>query len=312
MIITNICDTIILMKNITNQNNKPLLNHLKVIYSACAWGTMGLFVRFIDLPTSVIACIRGIIGAIFLYLLSAITTKQFKLDWACIWKNRISLFISGAALGINWILLFEAYRHTSLAIATLFYYLAPIIVMIASTFIYREKLTPKKLLCIILSLVGMTMISGVLNGNVGNGYGYIGMLLAALAAVFYATVTVSAKKTEGLPAMQETILKLLIASIIVIPYNIVTVDASVLRPSPLMVAMLILLGITHTGGAFATYFSALHHLPNQTVAIMTYLDPVVAVLVSVLLLHENTSILELIGAVILIATLVFYEINNQD
>lgn len=294
------------------QNNKAILNHFKVIYSACAWGTMGLFVRYIDLPTSMIACIRGTVGAIFLYILSSIATKTYKLDWACIWKNRISLFISGAALGINWILLFEAYRRTSLAIATLFYYLAPIIVMLASTLIYKERLTFKKIICILFSLIGMTMISGVLNGNIGNGYGYIGMILATLAAIFYATVTVSAKKTVGLPAMQETIIKLLIASIVVIPYNLVTVDILSLKPTGLMLIVLILLGITHTGGAFATYFSALHHLPNQTVAIMTYLDPVVAVLVSVIILRENTSLLEIVGAIILIATLIYYEVSSQE
>lgn len=295
----------------TNNNRNSVLNQLKVIYSACAWGTMGLFIRYIDLPTSVIACVRGIVGAIFLYILYAITTKTFKLDYKSIWQNKVSLLISGMALGINWILLFEAYRHTSLAIATLFYYLAPVIVIIASTFIYQERLNRSKIICVIFSLVGMALISGIFDGNIGNGYGLSGMIFALLAAIFYATVTVSAKKTKNLSALTETTIKLIIASIITIPYNILTVDFGTLKPTGFMLFMLIMLGITHTGGAFATYFSALHYLPNQTVALLTYLDPVVAVLVSVVILRENTSFLEIIGAIILIGTLILYEITSN-
>ena len=272
---------------------------------------MGLFVRWIDLPTSVIACGRGFVGALFLYLIYAASTKSFKLDLNAIRANLIWLVLSGIALGVNWILLFEAYRKTSIAIATLCYYMAPIIVMIVSAVLYKEGMNARKIVCILLALVGMVMVSGVLNGSVGQGYGIEGMLLAFGAAVFYATVTILGRKNEGIDAFTETIVKLLVAAIILIPYNLVTVEAGSLKPDAGMIILLVILGIAHTGGAFGAYFSAIHNLPMQEVALFTYLDPVVAVLASVFVMKEQFYPIEFAGAIVLIGTLLIYELTDK-
>lgn len=290
--------------------NKPI-DKLKVIYSSVAWGTMGLFIRLIDMPSSLVACIRGFIGAIFLYGVLCIKNKSFELDLVAIKKNLFWISLSGIAMGFNWVLLFEAYMNTSISIATLCYYLAPIIVIIMSSIIFKEKITLKKVICITVALVGMMFVSGILNGNLGSGYGISGMILALGAAILYATVTLSGKKVSGISSFDQTIYELLIAAVILIPYNMLTVAKETVILTPKTIGLLILLGIVHTGGAFAMYFSALHTLEAQIATIFTYLDPVVSILCSVFILREATDPFCIIGAVLIIGALIMHEILDK-
>ena len=290
-----------------------LLDEIKVIFAACSWGTMGVFVRLIDMPTSLIACYRGFIGAIFLYVLGVIAYKKYKLDFKAIRENIGVLILSGIALGINWILLFESYRKTTLALSTLCYYMAPVIVIIASILFFKESFNFKKLFCVLISLVGMLLISGVLDSSQRlASKDSLGMLLALLAACFYATVTILGRKTKNISSNEETIVKLFVAAAILIPYNVLTVDSSSIKATPFMILMLIILGIVHTGGAFFAYFSAIHGLESQKVALLTYLDPVVAVFISKFILKEEISLLAMVGAMLLIGSLVAYEFINHN
>lgn len=296
-------------KNIENNTiSSSFTDKLKVIFSACAWGTMGVFVRYIGMPSSLIACIRGFIGALFLYAILCIKNKSPRLDLKGIKRNLPWLTVSSIALGFNWVLLFEAYLRTSLSISTLCYYLAPIIVMVASRFLFGEKFTVAKIICIILSVTGMFFVSGILNNNAGSGYGVDGMLCAIGAAFLYATVTLSGKKIKDLSSFDQTIYELFVAAVILVPYNLLTVDAGPVNFSAKSTVLLILLGFIHTGAAFATYFSALHKIEAQIATIFTYLDPVVSILCSVFIFREKTDINCIIGAVLIIGALVVYEI----
>ena len=226
-------------------NNLPA--KLKVIFSAVAWGTVGLFVRYIDMPSGLIACARGFMGASFLNLVLSIKNKSFHLDFDAIKKNLLWLTVSGAAMGLNWVLLFEAYVRTSISIATLCYYMAPIIVMAVSVVLFKERLTPGKITCILIALVGMLMVSGVLSGNPGSGYGVSGMLLALGAAVLYATVTLSGKLVKGISSFDQTVYELFMAALILVPYNLIKGNLKAVSVTPRAVIMLIILGIVHTG-----------------------------------------------------------------
>ena len=297
------------MNNYKKAESSSGFNKFKVIFAAVAWGTMGLFVRFIDMPSSLIACIRGFIGALFLFLL--IKAQKKRLNLKAINENLKYLILSGIALGFNWILIFEAYKRTSLAIASLCYYLAPVIVIVMSHFLFKELLTLKKIICVIIALVGMVFVSGLLQGELGSGYGIIGMICGLCAGILYATVTLLGKKIKGISAFDETIVQLLVAAIVLIPYNLITVSSDEFNLTTMSVSMVILLGIIHTGAAFGAYFSSLQHLNAQTVAIFSYLDPVVSILASIFILKESMDFLSLLGAVLILGSILFSELSQD-
>lgn len=282
---------------------------LKLISSMFIFGTIGLFVRYIPLPSSVIACVRGLIGMLFLLLVMALRHK--KLDTAAIRKNALVLILSGAAIGINWILLFEAYRFTTVATATLCYYLAPMFVLLASPFVLRERLTLRKLLCVLVSLVGMVFISGVLDSGISSVSELAGILLGLGAAVFYATVVLLNKKMTNIPANDRTVMQLGIAALVVLPYILLTEDISALQTTPLAIGLLLFVGIVHTGIAYAMYFGSLNNLHAQTAAIFSYIDPIVAILLSALLLKEQMGWTGVVGAVLILGSALVSELPER-
>ena len=125
---------------------------LRMTAAMFIFGTIGLFVRWIPMPSSVIALARGLIGTIF--LLAVIAIKKESLSRTSIQKNFRWLLISGILLGFNWILLFESYNYTSVAVSTLCYYMAPILIILISPLALQERLTMRKLLCVLASLGG--------------------------------------------------------------------------------------------------------------------------------------------------------------
>ena len=273
-----------------------------LVASMVIFGTIGIFRRHIDLPSSVIAMMRGFIGTAFLLLFVLATGK--KLDLPAIRKNLVRLLISGAVMGFNWILLFEAYRFTSVATATLCYYMAPIIMMMVSPLLLKERLTKKKAVCMLLALAGMIPVSGVLEAGFQAGE-MRGVLLGLGAAVLYATVVLMNKTIRDIGAYDKTIVQLLAAAIALSPYVLLTENLSAISLTGDSAAMMLLIGVVHTGFAYALYFGCTKHLSAQTLAIVSYVDPVVAILLSALLLGESMTPLGAAGAALVLgATLV--------
>lgn len=262
------------------------------------FGTIGLFVRYIPLPSAVIAMVRGFVGAIFLFAIIKIKKQSF--DKAAIKANLLKLCISGVLLGFNWILLFEAYRYTTVATATLCYYLAPVIVILVSPLVLKESLTWKKLLCVFAALVGMVFVSGVLDAGFSGGKEYTGILFGLGAACVYACIVITNKKIHDISAYDTTIMQLAIAGILLIPYVLLTQDISALELTGKAAALLAVVAILHTGVAYALYFGSMQKLRGQTVAILSYIDPIVAILLSALILKEPLGINGAIGAVLVL------------
>ncbi|MBR1457663.1 MAG: DMT family transporter, partial [Oscillospiraceae bacterium] len=178
---------------------------LKVIASMFIYGTIGLFVRSVPLPSSVIAMARGVVGAAFLLLV--VLLRRFRLSGPAIRRMLPGLCATGAMLGFNWILLFESYRYTTVATATLCYYMAPIILVALSPLVFRERMTLRRLLCVLAALVGMAFVSGAAEGGLPSGGELRGVLLALGAAVLYALIVIGNKKLTGLSAYERTILQ---------------------------------------------------------------------------------------------------------
>ena len=271
---------------------------LKLTLSMFIFGTIGIFRRFSPLPSSMVAMTRGIVGMLF--LLAFLRIRKVKLNGPAIRKNFWTLIISGAVMGVNWILLFEAYNYTSVATATLCYYLAPIFIIIVSPFLLKERLTPGKLLCVLAAVAGVALVSGV-----GEGGSLTGVLLGLGAAVLYATVVLMNKTLSGVSTEDRTMLQLASAGLVLVPYSLLAENLSGVDMTGMSLAMLLVVGAVHTGLAYWLYFGSMKALSGQTVALYSYIDPIVAILLSALILGEALKPLGIVGAVLVLgATLV--------
>lgn len=286
---------------------KETSNRNQLILAMCIFGTVGIFRRFIDLPSSMIALVRGMIGTVFLgcYLL----LRKQKPDFAAIRKNFGILLISGAAIGFNWILLFEAYCYTSVATATLCYYLAPILVILAAPFVIGEKLTVKKGLCALTALVGMVFVSGIVETGFQGITEMKGILFGISAAVLYASVILMNKKMAPIPALDKTILQLFFASIALVPYVLLTVRVEDISLTASSTALLCVMGALHTGFSYLLYFGSMENLKAHTVALFSYIDPVLAIFLSALLLSEPLTPFGILGAVLILGAAYISESN---
>ena len=279
-----------------------------LIVSMLIFGTIGVFRRFIPLPSAFLACARGIIGGLCILLLIRLKGKRNTEKLAR--RDLLILVVSGAMIGANWMLLFEAYNHTTVAIATLCYYMAPTIAILLSPVIFRERMTVKKAVCAAVAIAGMVLVSGVAGGSGENEVSIPGILLGLGAAVLYAFIVILNKKIPGIDAYQKTSVQLLSAGLAMVPYLLLTGGFSPAGMSPGALALLLVVGIVHTGAAYVLYFGSMDGLRAQSIAIFSYIDPVSALLFSALFLREPLSPAGIIGAVMIIGSAVVSEIRT--
>ena len=280
----------------------------KLTLSMVIFGTIGIFRRYIPLPSSLVAMTRGLIGMLFLLLVMVLRKRG--MNRTAVRRKFAMLCLSGAAIGVNWILLFEAYNYTSVATATLCYYLAPMFVILASPLVVGERLTAKKMICVLAALLGMVFVSGVLEAG-GGSSDLKGVLLGLGAAVLYASVVLMNKQLGDVPAYDRTIVQLGSSAAVLLPYVLLTEDIGALTFTPGTIGLLLVVGVVHTGMAYAMYFGSLMQLKAQTAAILSYIDPVVAVLLSALVLREHMSLLSGLGAVLVLGAAVISELPNR-
>ena len=280
-----------------------------LILAMVIFGTIGIFRKYIPLPSGIVACARGLLGVVF--LLVFIKIKKIKMDREAIKKHLWILLVSGGFIGLNWVLLFESYRYTSVAVATLCYYMAPIFVMIVSPFLLKEKLTVKKVVCVIVALIGMVFVSGVLDGGISDIFELKGILFGLGAAALYATVVMMNQKLGNVPTYDKTIMQLGAAAVVLIPYILFVEDLSAVVLTPLIVFMLIIVGVVHTGIAYALYFGSMNGLKAQTVALFSYIDPIVAIILSAMFLKEPMTIYSAIGAVLVLGATMISELPEK-
>ena len=269
---------------------------LRLIAAMAIFGTVGLFRRYIPFGSGAVALARAVIGILFLLILQRI--KKRPMNRKAIKKNLPILVASGVVMAINWILLFEAYNYTTVSAATVCYYMAPMLVVVFAPLILKEKMRPYKLVCAALAVVGIVLVSGVLTDGLSGG---IGIALGLGAAVFYAGVMFLNRFLRDIGAYDRTIGQLAAAAIVLIPYTLLTepmpaqLDASA-------VLMTLVVGVVHTGFAYSLYFGSMDYVPAQALALFSYIDPVVAVLLSALVLHEPLTLLNALGVVLVLGS----------
>ena len=283
------------------------LSLVKLMTSMTIFGSIGVFVRFIPAERGMIAMLRGLIGAAVLLLFMLAVKKSP--SFSAIKKNLPLLIFSGAAIGFNWILLFESYSYTTVAVSTLCYYMAPVFVILASPIFTSERLSPKKILCVLASLVGMLLVSGVLEGGEMESGAVIGIILALGAAIFYASVTIMNKRMREIDSYDMTVCQLFFAAVVIAPYTLLAEENKVADFDLTVVALIIVVGVVHTGIAYLLYFSSVKELDAQTVAVFSYIDPIVAIILSIFVLEEPTTPLVIFGAVIILSSTLVSELN---
>lgn len=277
----------------------------ELAFAMILFGTIGLFVRNITWPSSMVALTRGLVGALFMAGLIRLNGRSP--DWAGIRRSRGRLILSGICMGFNWILLFEAYHHTTVATATLSYYLAPVIVIIVSVITGGDPLTPRKAGSTAAALLGMVLVSGVLDGApIGPGE-FTGILFGLGAAVLYASVILLSKTLTGISSQDVTLVQLIVAGTVMIPYNLLSVSTLEPMTGPLPWISLAIVALVHTGFAYGLYFSSLSRLQPHTIALYSYLDPMVAVLASALILRETVGPLTWIGGCLILGSTLISE-----
>ncbi len=278
------------------------------IASMLIFGTIGIFRRSIPLPSAFLAFSRGILGGLFLLAFLRLRKKDGARRLAP--GLLLPLAGTGAMIGFNWMLLFEAYNHTTVAVATLCYYMQPTIVILLSPLVFRERLTGRKAVCALISIAGMVLISGVTDGG-GGSRDMTGILLGLGAAALYAGVVIMNKKIKGADAYQRTTVQLLAAGSVMIPYLLLTDGFSGVAFTPATLLLLLAVGLIHTGAAYALYFGSMEGLAIQSIAVLSYIDPVSALLFSALLLREPLSLMNIIGAVLIIGSAMISETERK-
>ena len=283
---------------------------LMMIAAMTIFGTIGIFRKYIPLPSSLLALARGIIGTAFLLLL-VLVIKRDNLSTEAIRRNLVFLVISGALIGFNWILLFEAYQYTTVATATLCYYMAPVIVVLVSPFLFKERLTPLKAVCVAVALAGMVFVSGIPQSGFAGMSELKGILLGLGAATFYAIVVILNQYIKDISAYDKTIMQLGTAAVALLPYTLLTENFADTTFTPVSIIMLIFVGIVHTGIAYTLYFGSMSGLKAQTIALFSYIDPVVAIILSALILQENIGLWGVIGAVMVLGSTMVSELLGE-
>ena len=285
---------------------KKVINpRLMLIVSMTIFGTLGIFVRNIPVSSGELALYRAILAAL-LIAIYLIITKQ-RISFTKIKKEVPLLLLSGIAMGVNWILLFEAYKYTTVSLATLSYYFAPVIVTVVCPVLFHERLTGKQILCFIMSTIGLVMITGI--GDIGSGSDFIGILFGLGAAVFYATVILLNKFIKNVEGIPRTFLQFLSAILILIPYVMLSGGMSLGGMNAVGWINLLIVGLVHTGVTYCMYFSSLKELPGQNAAILSYIDPLVAVLISVTILGEKMTIWQIAGGVLILGFTLWNEVS---
>lgn len=254
------------------------------ILAMMIFGTIGPVVKIIPLDSTTIALLRALLASIFLMIvvfkkgLYRYSLKEFGL-----------IGISGAMIGLNWIFLFESYHYISVANATLIYYLAPMLSYVGAIIFFKEKVTLKNVGLLLLSFIGFLLVT-----QIESDYSALGILFAFMAALLYASVICLNRFLKNGSAIDRTCGQFIVAALVLLPYSFIY-GLNLEALSLTSFVALIILGLVHTGLAYVLYFDAMVQLPSIKIALYSYIDPLLSVVLSIVLLKEGFSYLTILG-----------------
>ncbi|MBQ8851293.1 MAG: DMT family transporter [Oscillibacter sp.] len=273
------------------------------------FGTISLFVKHIPLGSSEIVLYRALLA--ILVIAAYLVLRKQSIPFAQIKQELPLLLLSGIAVGVNWLLLFQAYHYTTVSIATLSYYFAPVLVTVACPILFHEKLTGRQVLCFVMSTAGLILVIGP-QGLTQGGTHLVGIGLGLGAAVFYAAAVLMNKVLKATSGIHRTLIQFVGASLALLLYVPMTGGFHLSGLDGTGWLCLLVLGVVHTGFAYCLYFSSLKDLSGQEASILSYIDPLVAVVVSVAVLHEGIAPLQIVGGVMILGFTLWNELGNTQ
>ena len=274
-------------------------NYVMYRVSLLIFGSNGVFAAHIGLSSAEIVCMRTLIGSAALILVLLIS--RTKLDWAVMKREALKLVAAGVCLGVNWALLFEAYKLMSVSMATLTYYTAPIIVLLLSPLLLKEKQGARAYIGMAAAVVGLVLAVGLSDTAVTAA----GLVVGLGSAVFYAGLIIFNKKIDGVTGLPLTTIEMVIAACVMLPYVLLTGGHVGFPPDTEGTLYLLFLCLVNTGLACWLYFSSMNRLPARAVALFGYVDPVSALIFSAIFLGEQLGALQILGAVLVFAGAAF-------
>lgn len=288
---------------------------LYFVLSMIIFGAVGVFAKFIELSSAQIAFYMSLIGSALLFVLSFVTHNR--IAWGILKKNAPQLLLASAALSGNWIFLFQSYKETTIANAALSYYFAPVLVIAMSPFLLKEKLSRKKVICLCTAVLGLILImrsggSGSGSGSEG-GNAVLGIGYGLIAAVFYAVLTLTHKFIRNMGGLEITFVQLVLSSVWLVPYLWMTEGTlgwgGITSRSMILLA---LLGILHAGVGFYLFFFGMKGLQGQSIAVLSYIDPLTSLLISAAVLGERMTVVQGLGALLLLGSTFVSEGSRKE
>jgi len=268
--------------------------YFKYIASLLLFGSNGIVASYISLNSTEIVFSRTLIGSLFLILIFIFSRRKVPF-----WKIKphfLYIVISGVAMGTSWMFLYEAYAQIGVSIATLAYYCGPVIVMLLSPILFKEKMTWAKLIGFLAVLIGMFCVNGQ---ALSEGRTSWGLIYGILSAITYAFMVIFNKKAASITGLENSMWQL-ITSFITVAIFLGLKQGYSISIAPGKLVPILLLGVVNTGLGCYFYFSSIGDLPVQTVAICGYLEPLSALIFSAAFLGETLSFAQIAGAVLII------------
>lgn len=280
---------------------------IKLILIYATYGTIGTVTYFIPLSSSAIVFYRALLGGLFIIFLTcmrgaSINIKSMK-------ENLPILILTGFFMGLNWVFQFEAFRVSTVAIGTVCYNTMPIFLLIIASIMFKEKITFKSIICIIVASIGVVLVSNVINTGIRSNE-VLGCFYGILGAIFYALIVTYNKKLNQIETHDKVIFQFLFSAFIMFVYVMLGKDDSLFfnqgisqKDLTIGILCLLLLCFFHTGFCYVHYFNAVSRLKAETVAILTYIDPVVALFLSYFVLREQATGLQILGAMLILISM---------
>ena len=281
------------------KNSSPTIRYFTAVF---IYGTIGYFLHFINARSEFVVLCRGVLGSLFILLVLLFSKR--KINKKAIKNNFKLLALSGISLGLNWLFLFAGYKY-SVSLSSLCNYTAPIIVLIVMNIYMKERLNTKQILCVIASFVGIVFVSGVFDANSVVDTRCI--VYGLLAAIGFVVLVICNRNLKGIDSLEKTVVQLSFSALTIFPY--VLANNSI--PTSLdtrSILLLLLIGFVHTGVAYIFYFGSLSEISPLKIAVIGYVEPVLAVLVGAFLLKEPMTIYTVIGAVLIICSALVIEL----
>jgi len=286
-------------------------NNFKMVSAMLIFGSIGIFVRNIDLSSMEIAFLRAAIGSIFIGIFGLFIKEKKSLK--LIKENILLLLLSGIALGFNWIFLFQAYKYTTISNATLSYYFAPVFVIILSPIVLKEKLTKRKIICVLIAMFGLFLVLNGDSGSLNNSYNHVrGIMYGLFGAGVYSSIVLMNKFIKNLSGFETTLVQLTVSALVLLPFVIYQGNFNLFTISKGSWFFVILLGVVHTGFAYLLYFSSMKELKGQSIAILSYIDPISAVVFASIFFGEGMNLFKVIGGIFILGSTLLSEKQNTN